>query len=426
MAKTWLEFFYYFSISLLVFFLAFYIPGRVILSKFLKLNLLENIILSNILGISLWVLLIYLFGIINSPYLIYLYLLLTLAVWLKRYRDESRIIILGIKRLVSDRWLSVVILLGLPVVLAGIFTSGLPSAEGIGIYGVNTVDGVYHVALIKSLIRQIPPFEPGMASNLVVNYHYWSNMVIAGIARTFRLPVMNLFYQYFPFFVAVLYGYTGYLLARILFQSKNTARLFVFFLYFAGNLGFLVFYIFNKQLVFDVASLDNSALLFTNPPRALAQLMLLGGLIFVYRWIVKKELSAGFFAAIVLGVAVGVKVYVGIFAAIGFALLLFYLLLNKKIMLMTPIIIYILLSALIYFPTNKGAGGLFWSPISWPRHFFAQGMASRFGWHLREQYLLEFKDTFGLAILYIQMTIVFCYSHFRYKISGTFCSIWSI
>ena len=127
----------------------------------------------------------------------------------------------------------------------------------------------------------------------------------------------------------------------------------------------------------------------------------------LFKWIKSKNLQTGLIAAIIFGCLVGFKVYVGAFAALGLAVLGCYFLLKKQIKMLIPIAITALISVAIFFPSNRNAGGLFWSPLSWPRHYFAQGIASQLNWHLQEQVFRAFNNKPRLALLHTQMAISF-------------------
>jgi len=408
--SSWVELWLYGIYSLFVFFLAFWAPGNYFIRKLKGPDLLERFVLSVGLGICLWGLQGFVFGYLGVRWASWVYLVVFVLLQVKEKRSAKF-------RMKVSWWLVVLVAGGMMVSLSGVITSGLPG-EAIGFYGINPIDGSYHLALIESIIRHFPPEEPGMAGSLVQNYHYWSDLILAELVRVFGLPCVNLFYQYFPILVSILYGLAGYVFVLRLSESKMAARIFVFFMYFAGGLGYLMMLVLSGKLVFSVNSLDNGALLFTNPPRALAQCLLLVGLLATYIWLSKRNLFAGLLAAVVIGILVGVKVYVGIFGCIVLGIVGFVLLYKKEYKQLLPVVLAGVISAIIYFPVNSGAGGIFWSPLSWPRHFFAEGTASSLMWHLQEDEFRVHGNSLRLAILYTQMTAVFLFVVLGTRILG--------
>lgn len=426
MVSSPLEFIAYWISSLLVFFLTFYIPGRVVLGKYVKTNPLESLVLSVFLGMSLWGIQGYVFGYLNLRFLTYAYLTINWFIWIKFLANEKSKIKESFKLVIQDKWLVIILTIGIPISIVSVFTSGLPGNDGVGFYGINPIDGSFHIALINSLVRQIPPEEPGMAGVLVSNYHYWSNLILAEIIRVYKLPVTNLFYQYFPSFLALFYGLAAYLFGKLITNDKNTGRFFVFFVLFAGNLGYLVMFLLSGDINFSLASLDNGVLLFTNPPRVLAQAVFLAGTIAVIKWLKTEKMSWGVISALMMGITVGIKVYVGIFASLGMGILFFYFVYQKKLKMIVPIMLSALLSILIFFPTNKNAGGLFWAPFSWPKHFFAQGEASLLMWHLQMDEFKVHNNTLRIALLTTQMTITFLVITLGTRVLGVFGLIYSL
>jgi hypothetical protein len=418
MVKNWQDFFLYWAVAWLVFFGVFYIPGRVVLTRFDKTKEHGGVVIAVFLGMAMLGLAGYIFGYLNLRFLVFFYLLYCWARWLRSYREEACFLIKDVKKLFSDKLLSLIIILGLPISVSTVFTSGLPGSEGTGFFGINPIDGSYHIALIKSIVRSIPPEEPGLAGSLVQNYHYWSDLILAEIVRLFKLPPINLFYHYFPTFLAILYGLAGYRAGLLLTGDKKIARLMSFFLLLSGNLGYLVMLLLTGKLTFSIASLDNAALLFTNPPRVLAQGMFLTGLSAVYYWLKTEKLSWGIVSAILLGICVGIKVYVGIFASAGLAVLFFVFLYKRKYKMIVPIVVAATIGILIFFPANKNAGGLFWSPLSWPHHFFAQGEASKLMWHLQMDEFEVHNNKLRIFILNVQMVVVFLVITFGTRILG--------
>lgn len=418
MVTSWLDLFANWVLSYLIFFASFYVPGRVILKRFKNNNAGETLVLSTFLGIALLGLSGYIFGYLNLRFLAYPYFGYFWFLWIKNASQEIQFLKKAVSNLISDKLLILIILLGLPICLSTVITSGLPVSKGVGFFGINPIDGSYHIALIRSLVRSTPPQEPGMVGVLVENYHYWSDLILAEIVRIFSLPPVNLFYQYFPAFIAIFYALSGYYVGLSLTNNKPIARLISFFLLFSGNLGYLVMLLLTGKLTFTVASLDNSALLFTNPPRVLAQAMYLAGVITLSKWIKTEKMSWGIITAILLGICVGIKVYVGILASLGLGILFLLFVIKKKYKMIIPIILAGLISIFIFFPTNKNAGGMFWSPLSWPKHFFAQGTISQLMWHLQMDEFKVHNNQLRITILSIQMTLVFLFITFGTRFLG--------
>ena len=85
----WILFFLYWIWAIVVFFLAFYIPGRWVLTKINeKTDIRSTSVLTLITGIALWGLQAYVFGYLKARCLTYLYLIMGLLWWLVNFKKE--------------------------------------------------------------------------------------------------------------------------------------------------------------------------------------------------------------------------------------------------------------------------------------------------------------------------------------------------
>ncbi|OGM60632.1 hypothetical protein A2892_01130 [Candidatus Woesebacteria bacterium RIFCSPLOWO2_01_FULL_39_10b] len=419
-ARDWYQFIFYLVLSFIYFFCFFYIPGANLLAKEKSLKNSEKFIIAPFLGISLWSLVLYVLGYLGLRNFIYVYVLFNATFFLKSLRRHYLIFKKGIFSFFNDKFLLIIIILGLPVVLSGMFTSSLPNQTGLYFFGINFIDGTFHLSLVNSIKHAIPPEEPGMAGVLIQNYHYFSDLLVSEFVRVLKLPVANLYFHSFPLFFAISGGLLTYQVGVTFFKEKLAGRIFSFLFYFAGNFGYLVYYILKRELVFTLSSLDNSVLVFTNPPRLYAQILFLASLILLFRWQKSMKLSLGILMSVLVGVLVGFKVYLGIFYAFGFSILFLYYLLKKKLVMLIPMATASIIAITVFFPTNKNAGGLFYVPFSWPRHYFAQGTASNLQWHLKEQVFKEHNNVPRLAILYTQMSLLFIIITLGTRVLGVF------
>ena len=74
--------------------------------------------------------------------------------------------------------LTILIILG--TVFQGLimFKSGILHDFGIGYWGPLARDGVWHEALVGQLLKSTPPVNPGLAGQLLVNYHYFYDLLL--------------------------------------------------------------------------------------------------------------------------------------------------------------------------------------------------------------------------------------------------------
>src|SRR3989344_4338616 len=234
---------------------------------------------------------------------------------------------------------------------ATMIKSGLIYDFGMGFWGPNGHDGIWHVALINSLSRG--SFEmPIFAGSQIKNYHLGFDILLAGIHFLTQISVINLYFQIIPPVFAFLIGWLTYKLTKSFWS--------VFFVYFGGSLGWILG---KGESVFWSQQAISTLI---NPPFALSLVLLLLLLL-----LLQKERYI--LAAVVAALLPQVKIYAGILAFFG---LFAAGIKNKKIF------ITLIISLLIYLPSNyqlltNNSKLLVWNPGWFLKTLFAP---DRFDW----------------------------------------------
>src|SRR3989304_7627404 len=177
--------------------------------------------------------------------------------------------------------------------------SGLIYKYGMGFWGPNGHDGIWHIALIKSLIRCIAlPLEclrngvemPVFAGETLKNYHIGYDLLLAFISRITGISPTALYFQIFPPVLALLIGVLTYKLVLDWRSSKSQALWATFFVYFGGSFGWLVSLLRSGELGGESmfwAQQEISTLI--NPPFAFSLVLLLLGLIFLKKYLISHN-----------------------------------------------------------------------------------------------------------------------------------------
>src|SRR3990167_5784954 len=151
--------------------------------------------------------------------------------------------------LYQKRHLTLLVLMGTIIWSSTMVKSGLIYDYGMGFWGPNGHDGIWHIALIKSLIRCIAlPLEclrngvemPVFAGETLKNYHIGYDLLLAFISRITGISPTALYFQIFPPVLALLIGVLTYKLVLDWRSSKSQALWATFFVYFGGSFGWLV------------------------------------------------------------------------------------------------------------------------------------------------------------------------------------------
>ena len=97
--------------------------------------------------------------------------------------------------------------------------SGWLYSYGMGFWGANGHDAIWHIALAESLSRgslQMPVF----AGFGIQNYHIGFDLILAALHRITFIPVVNLYFQIIPPIMAILIGLLTYNFVYIWRKSK--------------------------------------------------------------------------------------------------------------------------------------------------------------------------------------------------------------
>lgn len=176
--------------------------------------------------------------------------------------------------------------------------SGLQYSFGLGFWGANGHDGVWHIALINSLAKgslQMPVFS-GFD---IKNYHLGFDLLIALMSKATNISAAFLYFQVIPPLLAFFVGLCAYMFIFEWTKSRKSALLGAFFIYFGGDMS----WIFGKGESTFWSQQSISTLI--NPPFALSLIFIFIGLYFLMRK--QTILSILFF-----GILLETKAYAGV------------------------------------------------------------------------------------------------------------------
>ena len=406
----------------MAFIFSFYVPGSFFIGRYHLKPQALHILLSFVTGVVLWGVQGVTFGYLQIRWATYIYLVFFLLSAVKRFPVEKKIWQGFWKRLQEmPRWIWIIFGVGTIGQLLPTFGSGLLYANGVEFFSTNAVDGILHIAYIQSIIRSFPPREPGAVNVYIANYHYWSDLVIAELSRVWLIPSSHLFFQFMPLFISLLTAAAVYCVIRLWHGSKITAFWALFLLYFAGDAAYLFMLFLHHIFGFYTPAIDNGVTQFLNMPHAFAKMIFLTSLIPLIFWIQTKK-NMWLWLVLLFFSLVGFKIYFAVFAAVGFSLLVFARALDT--FLHTPknrfsttfqkhwqatlaVLAFAGISAAIYFPVNKTAGGLFYSPLEWPKIFLGKDAIDWQGWWLRHQVYESAHNVRNLLVL-DSIAIIIC------------------
>jgi len=209
------------------------------------------------------------------------------------------------------------------------WNSGAYKSGEVLFYGVNGQDSVYHLALIGSLISNFPPFHPGLAGVPLKGYNFFYDFLISNFAQFYRFNPLDLFFRFFPLFIAFLLGFSSLALAKFLKFGKITTLFLIFLMYFIQSFDFFVGYLYKfLNYNYSSAGITQSFANAIDPSIVISASFTLIGFILLFS---KGKKWSFLLPVLVIGVIPQIKVYSGIVFYLGLtAVTLWELVRNKN------------------------------------------------------------------------------------------------
>jgi hypothetical protein len=153
--------------------------------------------------------------------------------------------------------------------------NGLVYGRGVYFWGPNAHDGLWHIALIKSLAN-FNLNNPVFNGEAIKNYHIGFDFLLAMIYKITTISPFYLYFQILPPIIALSCGVLVYKLVHRIWDSARVGNLVLFLVYFGGSLGWIVSLIRYQEwggesMFWSMQA--NSTLL--NPPFALSLILIL-------------------------------------------------------------------------------------------------------------------------------------------------------
>jgi len=427
---NYIEFWIYFGLFI-VFLLISIVLGQTIL-KVAKLKDLPNgltLLLSLTLGILLWLFTSYLFGYLKIRVVSFLFVIIGIFLLYKQRLEIINYIKRFFKKLIkTDLVFLVITVIGTTLQVFVVALSGLRTSDGVVFHSLNGVDGIMHLAFSDFLKTYFPPIEPGMSGTYLTNYHYWVDFLNAEVSRIFFIPTIHLNFQFFPLLISIGMALAIYYLVSLLGGGTNQQRWALFLHFFAGNATHFFSFLLHGEPRFYTPSFDSGFLHFFNTPQAIARLYLYICLILLIIWYKRKSFRILLLTIPCIASLIDFKIYYGIYMILAVSIFLGLLFINTLIKrrkinnnLWESLLYIFLLNIvvlLIYLPTNKNSGGLFWAPLEWPKLLLGAANLDWNEWWLRMQVYEAYKNYRNL-IIYNGMAVgIFLISFFGTRIIG--------
>lgn len=392
--------------------LGLFLPGYASI-RYLKLESRSSIVFNSLIfGIIIQTLASYILGYLHIPYGNYTVMLLALLILIykKAYKDISLNSFTPKLSLINLITI-ILIIAGTIFQTLGLVKSGWVYPLGVGFWGPTSHDMVWHQALINQMFS-LPPQNPIFSGEVLQNYHYFYDLIVAITFNLTQIPIPDLIYRFYPVIFSILLGIGTYVLSLKLFNNKKAALLSLFFVYFGGSLGWVVEYIKYKNLLGGESTfwINQAVSMNLNPPFMISILLLISFLLLFRLFEENKSLSLKIILVFTAGLLIGFKVYVGVLVLGSLLIISLYKFIIKRDLSLFYIFLPTLLVALLVFvPQNLYAGSLIlFSPL-WFIHSMIDS-SDRVGWErlsLARQAYTARGDWFRLAGVEIISVAIF-------------------
>jgi hypothetical protein len=386
-------------------FVCFFIPGAFVL-RILKLNLTkaERFILSWFIGISVFLLINYLFAWISMPFLtLYVLLFLNLIFLLPMIKHRPQLSFKDI-----EFWPLTIIIFGSIAFSYSMFFSGMLTSQGMRFIATNAVDGIRHIAYIKNMVIFFPPQHPGLQGMELKGFHYFYDFLLSRFVLFFHFSAEDLYFRLFPMLLALLYGAGFYLLSKRMTKSKLTVSIILFMAYFSRSFAFPLVLFFKNINLTDSAVVQPMGLMI-NPFIVLSIAMLTAALSFL------PDIKKSYKYAIIIGLLIGplseIKVYAGIIGITAVSFYALYLFIRYRFKYFTSSFLMLFITAIItavtFFPNNLGQGGFIFVPLEFYRHYIAGNDFINLHWDEQNAIFAQDNNYLRIGILYIKAILIF-------------------
>ncbi|MFC1625707.1 hypothetical protein ACFL1Q_01565 [Patescibacteria group bacterium] len=251
--------------------------------------------------------------------------------------------------------------------------SGWVYSYGMGFWGPNGHDGVWHIALSESLGRGSLN-NPVFAGMPLQNYHLGFDIFLAILNKLTRIPTVNLYFQILPIIFAIFVGVLSYKFILEWVKSKKTAVWAVFFVYFGGSFAWILGR--GESAFWSQAAIST----LINPPYVLSLIFILSGLIFLLKYQKLGKVIYLLLSVLFFGLLVEVKIYAGILVLGGLlAGGVFEYLLMRRFRIFWVFVGVLLVSLAFIFPSLKDSSELLVFQPFWFLETMI-GLSDRVGW----------------------------------------------
>lgn len=343
------------TIFILASILSFTFPGLLLLKPLRhKFSFWENLVLATVVGFTAFSIIGYLVLSIKLTFLLIPLIIIADLFAFKLLNQLKKSFSLPSKeRLII---LILIFFFGILGQLLIIAPSGVFVGENLVFWSSHGHDASWHIALMEEIKKGFPMQNPLFAGEKLVNYHFFSDISPALFNFFLNIPVLDLYFRFFPFLFSLCLGCLAYFLGKRVGGSFSSGIWATIFTYFAGSFGYFVTYAQSKTIagesLFWGSQIQSSI---GNLP-LIESLVITLSFLLIFKTFLEEGNHIALFLilSILLGTLSEFKSYAGVVIVSSLAIVgLWQLIKERKVWILTSALIASITSLILYFPNSK-------------------------------------------------------------------------
>lgn len=248
-----------------------------------------------------------------------------------------------------------------------VIRSGLHINTGIGFWGPNGHDGVWHLALINQINNPFVINMPIFSGEILKNYHPFFDIIIAYCSKITNISSSIWLFQIFPIISTMLYLLLSFKIGKLITKSENGGYILMLLNTVNTSFGWIINFIRyrnfeGESLFWSMQSPSNQL----NPPFALSLVLILVLIYILLSNSTKLTKSNQVCISLILIFLPIIKAYSALPAYLIFS---FYVFKNKQYLKI--LIISLFLSIILFLQFNQNSSSLLvWQPFWFIRSLF--------------------------------------------------------
>ena len=213
------------------------------------------------------------------------------------------------------------------VLVSPLWRSGVFDEQGNLLFdgGATFYDAGVHLSLIGEMQHRFPPTNFAFGGASLKNYHYFYDLLLAGIVKISHVSYLDLYYRFAPIALSVLLSMAIYLTTFTLTKNRLTASLAIFFTVFGTSFGALT-----MRGTNNVFMTDQIYDMMVNPQGVLSLIVFLSLFLLLNTYEKSRKRFLMFLFAGLLAVSFGIKAHGGVVFAAGASFCAIWLLFRNR------------------------------------------------------------------------------------------------